>query len=881
MHHRLSNGIPVVFQHLDGSAAAFYWWVKVGSTYEEKGEEGFAHFLEHMLFKDATAKDTGRPSTGALAKGIESLGGDINAYTSFDQTVFHVTCAEHHFEKVIKIFSGMFGTQKFLKSDFDSEREVILEELARSEDSPDRQLYQALFAKAFRKHPYGRPVIGYKKTLVGAKKAQLEKFYKKWYRPDNMGLVLAGPIDSDRREKLLQILESTFGSKMPAARGPKPVPKIKSDPELLGEIGQKVVPFHVPSPSLAMSLRVPDLHHDDMPALDVIASVLGSGESSRLYQKLFYEMGIVTDVSAGLFTAKDPGMLYFHLDAQDRDQMIVAAHALIEEVAKFIEEGPSEEEFARCITHEESDKTYSSQTADGVASRAGYLNFVLEDLEFDHLYLERMKSLTSQEIRRVARKYFDCRRLSISALVPKGEEEEYSLEDITQKAQKYFVGPVDVKKYTSSKAVSQPVQTTKIIHGSEALHYNHSTGARVALNSRPKRRVFSLYLGAMGGTRLEVFDPVESAAADIGTSYITSQTWTKGTSTRSGQEIAMQVEGRAASLDGFSGRNSLGLYLSGLSKDWDELSELFEELVLDPKFDEEELEHSRRVTLDSIRSVEKHSAQLCSHLFMESLFENHPYGMPIHGTTESITGIHREKIAQYYARWVQPQNLSIAFSGDIEHGVVQNWVEKLLTRLSGRSEEYVAPQIPGEETLRAPRWVERHHGREQSHIIVGGLGPSMSNDDRHALRLLQTVLGGQSGRLFLELREKKSLAYTVSNIYFEGLEPGYVGTYIGCSPSKREEALKGIESVLETVASKGITQSELNRAREYLLGRRAMDLQSDASIATYMGMRGLYQLPLANEKTSEKRIRSVSAKKIQQVAKKYLVQPKMVTSVVH
>ena len=91
----LSNGIPVVFQHYEGSAAALYWWVRTGSCDENPKEAGFAHFLEHMLFKDAAAKETGRASTGKMARTIESLGGDINAYTSFDQTVYHVTCAAH------------------------------------------------------------------------------------------------------------------------------------------------------------------------------------------------------------------------------------------------------------------------------------------------------------------------------------------------------------------------------------------------------------------------------------------------------------------------------------------------------------------------------------------------------------------------------------------------------------------------------------------------------------------------------------------------------------------------------------------------------------------------------------------------------------------
>src|SRR3954463_12282178 len=191
---RLSNGIPVILQHFDGAVAATYWWVRTGSADEAPSEAGYAHFLEHMHFKDAAAKETGRASTGQMARAIESLGGDINAYTSFDQTVYHVTCAAHHWERVLDSFGMMAKPQRFLREDFEREREVILEELRKNEDSPGRQLFQKLFTVTFNKHPYGRPVIGFEKILKTAKLSQLEAFYKRQYISGKMGLVLVGPI---------------------------------------------------------------------------------------------------------------------------------------------------------------------------------------------------------------------------------------------------------------------------------------------------------------------------------------------------------------------------------------------------------------------------------------------------------------------------------------------------------------------------------------------------------------------------------------------------------------------------------------------------------------------------------------------------------------
>ncbi|OFZ84887.1 MAG: hypothetical protein A3K03_04460 [Bdellovibrionales bacterium RIFOXYD1_FULL_44_7] len=188
--------------------------------------------------------------------------------------------------------------------------------------------------------------------------------------------------------------------------------------------------------------------------------------------------------------------------------------------------------------------------------------------------------------------------------------------------------------------------------------------------------------------------------------------------------------------------------------------------------------------------------------------------------------------------------------------------------------------LADEPELKAPRWVERHLGREQFHILVGGLGVKVSDDDRFALRILQTLLAGQSGRLFLELREKRSLAYSVSPVCFEGMERGYLGTYIACAPGKKEEAISGIQKVLQTIVSKTPGASEMKRAKEFYLGRRAMDLQSDTALATHYGLEAIYDLPYLPDDKALQIVRSVSAKDIQRVCAKYFLEPHLVTSVV-
>jgi len=214
---------------------------------------------------------------------------------------------------------------------------------------------------------------------------------------------------------------------------------------------------------------------------------------------------------------------------------------------------------------------------------------------------------------------------------------------------------------------------------------------------------------------------------------------------------------------------------------------------------------------------------------------------------------------------------------------VRNWshhVEKQALKIAHSKSAFQLTPLKNEASLKSKRWVEKELGREQSHILVGGLGTRLCSRDRYALQLLENVLGGQSGRLFIELREKQSLAYTVNSVHFEGIETGYVATYLACSPEKQKIALKGISEVLEKLALRGPNDLELKRAQKYYLGRHAMSLQSDSVIALYYGLKTLYQVPIFSEDQLMRKIQSIERSEIQRVCEKYFVQPYQVTSIV-
>ena len=205
-----------------------------------------------------------------------------------------------------------------------------------------------------------------------------------------------------------------------------------------------------------------------------------------------------------------------------------------------------------------------------------------------------------------------------------------------------------------------------------------------------------------------------------------------------------------------------------------------------------------------------------------------------------------EKLRSYHRAWVRPDRISLAISGPVSEKQVRELVEgieRAFEKQEGGANLSILDQIQPNPLLAAPRWVDRSFDREQTHVILGGNGIENRSTERFAVRLLQTILGGQSGRLFIELREKKSLAYTVAPVGFEGIEPGFLGGYIACSPEKAQEAIKGFQAVFEKLAKSGPTEAEMNRAKEFYIGRRSMDLQSDPSLSKHLGVRQHFREP--------------------------------------
>lgn len=827
----MENGVKVILEENRATpVVALQVWVKVGSADEKDEEAGMCHFVEHMLFKG-----TEKRKVREMAKEIESLGGTMNAYTSYDNTVYHVTIASRYAATGLDILSDLVQHPTFDSSELEREREVILEEIRRGEDNPSRRLFNQTMATLYQHHPYGRPVTGYERTVRAITRDQMVSFFKKWYVPSRMVFIVTGDFDLDT---MGEKVGEAFGGMKPSS---KTFLKRVKEPERAG-VRSVVSQGHVKETYLQIGFPISSAKDEDAPALDAFSYILGRGEGSRLVQEVKLEKGLVNTISAFSYTLKDPGL--FIVDATlPAENVEKAIEAILEGVSRLRREGVTPEELHRVKVNIESDLVYGRQTVQGMAGRIGFYEVIAGDVQFEEEYMRRVALLQSEDIQEVLRKYFQRERLIISILAPDEKAEgirTLSLKSIAER--EGLSGESAEKKVTISRTILD-------------------NGIRLIIKENPSLPVVTLQVSFLGGVRFE-------EAAQNGINHFIAVMWTTGTRNRSNLQITKKVERMAGSLNGFSGYNSLGLTFTFLSQHFEDAFSLLTEVIRQPSFDKEEVEKRRRLILSSIRQQEDDLARLVFKLFRKTLYEKHPYRMDTLGTVDSVQRLTQKDLKEYYQRIVAPENMVVTVAGDVDQRRVLAAVKQGFGDLKRTS--FHGLPVSQESPVRKKRQAEMAKMKEQAHFILGFLGATIQHPDSDALRVLGAALSGQGGRLFRELRDNESLAYALSFMAQPDLDPGFIGVYMGTHPRKLETAIEAVLRELKKVKEEGLTEEEMERAKKYLIGNFEIGLQTNEAQANQVSLDELYGLGFDHYQKYPREIERVTKEDVGRVARKYL-----------
>jgi zinc protease len=871
--YELDNGMTIILEENHSApVVAVNVWVKTGSACEADGEYGLAHVHEHMVFKG-----TDKRAVGEIARVIEGSGGDINAFTSFDETVYYVVIASRFMDTALDVLSDAMENSTFDPDELEKELEVVVEEIRRGEDSPGRNLSEKMFSTAFTEHPYGRPIIGTEAGVKSFTRKKVTDFYHKWYAPNNMALVVVGDFDTAKIEPRI---EETFGK---LRRRDLPECKISPEPQQKG-MRAFVIDKPLQEGYFSLAFHIPNARGEDAPAVDVLANILGGGESSRLYRNIKEEKGLATNIYAYAYTPMREGIFAVG-GTLDPSESKEALKEIIKEVMRLKYEPVGDVELSKVKLNIESDAVYTKETMQGQAQKIGYFEVETGDFRYEDVYLDKVRKATPGEIMQAANKYLTVDNLTAGFLLPTGQVTltEAEIREIAKQASDEAsrewarsTGNGSGAEVTGEELTEEIIvpsvgmkTANQITHveplkavAADVKEYVLDNGIKVMIKENPGVPLFAARAAFLGGVRYED-DKTQ------GMSNFVSRMLTRGTESRSAARIAEEIESIAGEVQGFSGRNSFGVTVESLSQNFDEAMDIFADVLLHPSFDSQEIERARREILSEINREGDNLLKTTVNLFLATLYADHPYKYNPLGTVDTVTEFDGSDLREFYARYARPESMVITIIGDVDEKEALEAVKKKF----GGMKKGTSP-VPAVSAVTPPsavtEKVETKPEKAQTHIIMGFLAPPLNSEDEYAFEVLNTILSGQGGRLFIELRDKKSLAYTVTSFYTPGLEPGYFGVYIGTAPQKEGEAVKAIKEQLELVLKDGVTDEELKRAQNYLVGSFEIGLQQNSSQAAKITFDELYGIGWEEYKKYPQEIFAVTKEDVQKAARKYI-----------
>ena len=814
----LDNGLTLILRE-DHSApvVSAQVWCKTGSIHEGAWlGAGLSHVLEHMLFKGTPTRTGSR-----IDQEVQEAGGYMNAYTSFDRTVYYIDVPNAGARIAIDILCDIVQNATLPEETLAKELDVIRREMDMGQDDPHRRSSKRLFETAYVRSPYRLPVIGLLDIFNELKREDIVGYYRARYAPNNLFFVIVGDMRID--EVVPQIRESFAKTK---ARSVTPL-LIPSEPRQLAA-REVIEETAIELGHVHYSWHIPDIHHPDVPALDVLSTLLGNGRSSRLYQQVREKKGVVHSADAWIYSPGNTGLIGLSAIV-DADKFQPACDAMLAEVARLREELALPAELAKVIKQFVAGMLASRKTMTGQAQDLGANWNAANDLNFSERYLAAVKRVTPADIRRVARHYLTGDNHTLYALLPNGTAPKKTVADEIN--------------------VENPIQK-----------FTLSNGLRLLVKESHRLPFVEFRTVFQGGA-------VAETAANNGITQLMSRLLVKGTPTRTAEQISSEIESVGGALDSYGGNQSFGVNAEVLREDFNLGLDLLADVILNPSFPAAAIEREREVQLAGLKAQKDQLLQSAFRLMRRRLYGEAGYGLDPHGNETSVTRLQAADLAAFHRRLTVPNNCVLAIYGDVDAEATRAAVEKAFGRWTA-GETPAAPQSASAPTTLQHVYDTRD--KKQAVVVLGFPGVALDNPDRFALELIQESCSDLGSRLFLRIREELGLAYYVGAQNFEGLAPGFFAFYAGTAPEKAEQVEHELLAEAAALREHGLTEAELKRAKAKVVGQKKISRQDLGGFAMETALDELYGLGHANTDDEMVHFEAVTLEQTRDVARKYL-----------
>lgn len=839
----LPNGLKVILKTDSlSSLVALQLWVEAGAADEAPDEAGLAHLLEHILFRGSAEEGKGK-----LAGEVENMGGRINGFTSHDRTVYHLVLPASQVQSGLAILARLMHLPDLGEAELQKEIQVVLEEWRQGQDNPRTRVGRELFKLAYRNHPYGRPIIGAPDTLRELTWERVSRFHGRWYSAGNMTLVVVGNVESGPLKKNLAELFAGLPARNPPARDRAPEPPA-------AESRIAVVRAPVRQTHLAIGFPMPGAADPETPALDFLAFTLGRGESSRLAQKVKIAGGYVNAVSASTFTAREPGL--FLIQGQlETAKTTEALKAIFQEVFALREERVSPSELSRARVNFERSFVETRETVEGQANRLGRFQALYGNPNYEASYLERIRKLDAPELRDAARTFFRADRISLSLLFP---EETAELPD-----------PQEIASLIRSLQGSSGAPPATRENG--VLRATLRNGLRILIQEDHRLPLVAVHAAVIGGLLLE-------DDASNGIHNFIAWMLTQGSPRLTSSQLVHEVEHLGGNLNGSAGNSTLSLAGIFPRENAEKGLEIFLDTLLHPTFPETELEKKRQEILLRIKNRDERPRAQAFRLFYQTLFRSHPYRLPAAGEREQVLRFRREDLVSHYQRLISPDRVVLTLVGDVDSEAILRHLRQELSELPQSASSFTPP--PAEVEISETRVGTRPIKLKQAHLVLGYPAPAQGHAEHFTLKVLEVILSRIGGRLFVDLRDRQGLAYSVGAFSLEDPFQGAFGFYAAGDPANVEGLKEGILREVRRLHEEKVTDQELIRAKNYLLGNYLIARQTNAARAADLTFNDLFGFGSDFARRYREGIERVTADDILQAVRQYLSPDRYVLAIV-
>jgi zinc protease len=825
----LRNGLTVIVDE-DHSApvASLQAWCQTGSVHEERHlGAGLSHILEHMLFKG-----TEQRSTSEFALKVQDQGGYINAYTSYDRTVYWIDIPSKGVSTALDLLADAMMNSTLPPLEYRKEQEVIRREFAMGYDDPDRMAGHQLMETAYQVHPYRLPVIGHIEIHDQLKRDDVMEYYKLRYVPNNLFFVIVGDVDAEKVHAQLEEYFSNYPRKsLPPVYIPQEPPQLggrRNDTEFPTELTRLNLAWHIPS-----------LASPDIPALDLLSTILGDGASSRLNQRLREKLGLVNAIAAYCYTPRDPGL--FGIDANlEAGNRKAAEKAIGEVLAELKAHGVTPAEIGKAKRRALGAHLGALTTMRGKAADLGSNWLLTRNLDFSNEYLAALQHVTPADIQRVLGTWFNDDNLTISSLNPQGS-----------------LG-------------KGPAETAPRVPG-EIRKFVLPNGLRLLVREDASLPLVSMIAVFKGGILAETAD-------DNGITKLCSRVLTKGTDSRSAAQIVEEVESLGGSIHSDSGNNSMSVSLRAMKPDAAAGLELLSDVLLHPAFPDKEIALEKQIQLASIKAEEEEVTATARNLMRKALYPGHPYSMRLNGSPDSVSKLTRDQVADFYRRYAAAKNGVLAVFGDVDAEEIKALAERLLGAMEPGVDALTAPPQP--PPLVESRTVEESRNKAQAVLMVAYRGADMFSADRPVLEIIDEACSDLGSRFFIRIREKMGLAYFVGTTQMLGLVPGPFLFYLGTAPEKLDAVRAALLDEIDQLAKEGLTGEELARAKEKAIGQQDIRNQSGEALAYSCALDELYGMGYDYYKSERSQLEAVTLDQAKKVCQNYFLDKPRIIAVV-